>query len=816
MRYAEVAVDAAVGYDRTFSYSVPPSLDVLPGQTVMVPFGPRRLQGVVFSLPPAPQVPETRDILSASQTGPVLSDTQLRLARWISDYYMSPLFEAASLMLPPGGRVRLKSYLTLSAAGGAAEGPPPTEYQEKVLAFIRRHKRVAEDRLLETLGRGAGTAVRRLVERGLVTRTQGRAGASVGRRYRAYARLPFPAPEGLAGRLSDMARRAPRQAALLSRLLKERTPIVLAQARREYGAGAVRALLDRGWIEVESVAVDRDPLAGLSVQPSPSVVLTSTQEAVVAEVRAALDEPATAARSFLVEGVTGSGKTEVYLDSVRHCLQRGERAIVMVPEIALTHQTIERFAARFPGNVAVLHSGLTAGQRFDQWWKVRQGEYGVVIGSRGAVFAPQPELGLIVIDEEHEWTYKQQDASPRYHARDVALRLAELSDSVVVMGSASPDVQSYHMAMRGHFKLLRLPDRVVVNGGATRAAPGVSPLAAVEIVDMRRELREGHRLIFSRPLLRAMGDCLETGSQAVLFLNRRGSASFMQCRECGFTLGCRRCDITMTYHKEAQRLLCHHCGDRRIPPSRCPACAGNKMAYYGVGTQAVVEEVSRRFPDVTVLRWDRDAVKRPDEYERLLTRFRSGEAQVLVGTQMIAKGLHFPSVTVVGVVLADVGLNVPDYRAGERAFQLLFQVAGRAGRGPAKGVVVIQTYQPDNYAVRAAAAQEYRRFYAEEAAYRKEQGNPPYGGLIRMLYTHTNRAMCEREAMRVTEGLRRERDSWGYSDVEVLGPTPAYPARLRGRYRWQLILRGAKPRALLDRLAVPPGWVVDVDPVGPG
>ena len=521
MRYAEVAVDAAVGYDRTFSYSVPPSLDVLPGQTVMVPFGPRRLQGVVFSLPPAPQVPETRDILSASQTGSVLSDTQLRLARWISDYYMSPLFEAASLMLPPGGRVRLKSYLTLSAAGGATEGPPPTEYQEKVLAFIRRHERVAEDRLLETLGRGAGTAVRRLVESGLLTRTLVRAGASVGRRYREYARLPSPAPEGLAGRLSDMATRAPRQAALLSRLLKESTPIVLAQARREYGAGAVRALLDRGWIEVESVAVDRDPLVGLSVQPSPSVVLTSTQEAVVAEVRAALDEPATAARSFLVEGVTGSGKTEVYLDSVRHCLQRGKRAIVMVPEIALTHQTIERFAARFPGNVAVLHSGLTAGQRFDQWWKVRQGEYGVVIGSRGAVFAPQPELGLIVIDEEHEWTYKQQDASPRYHARDVALRLAELSDSVVVMGSASPDVQSYHMALRGHFKLLRLPDRVAVNGGATRAAPGVSPLAAVEIVDMRRELREGHRLIFSRALLRAMGDCLETGSQAVLFLNRR-------------------------------------------------------------------------------------------------------------------------------------------------------------------------------------------------------------------------------------------------------------------------------------------------------
>ena len=584
-----------------------------------------------------------------------------------------------------------------------------------------------------------------------------------------------------------------------------------SDARKEYGY-AVNALAEKGWLELEKIAVDRDPLAGDMFPAAPPVVLTDAQRRAALAVARALDDRAASPRTFLLEGVTGSGKTEVYLDAVQRCLELGRRAIVLVPEIALTRQTIERFAARFPGEVAVLHSGLSAGERFDQWWKVRQGQYGLVIGSRSAIFAPQPDLGLVVVDEEHEWTYKDHNANPRYHARDVAFALARLTGAVVLLGSATPDVVSYHSARRGDVGLLHLPRRVAA--GADGEAPGERPLPSARIVDMRRELREGNSGIFSRPLKSALDVCLGDGSQAILFLNRRGMASYVQCRGCGRTVDCRRCDLAMTYHEDRSRLVCHRCGYRRAAPAACPRCGSHRLSYRGIGTQAVVAELRSLYPEVGVLRWDRDSVGGPRAYETMLEEFRSGEARVLVGTQMIAKGLHFPSVTLVGAVLADVGLHLPDHRAAERAFQLLCQVSGRAGRGPSAGSVVIQTFQPDNYAIRAAAEQDYASYYEQEIVHRRDQGSPPFSRLVRLEYSHTNQAACEREALRVAEGLRRERDAWGHSDVEVLGPMPGYPARVRGHYRWRLHLRGPDPRRLLEDATLPRGWVVDVDPVG--
>ena len=814
MRFAEVAVDAAVGPERTFSYSIPPSIQVRVGQLVRVPFGTQRLQGVVFSLPPRPQVPETRDILGTADSAPPLTDTQLRLAQWTSAYYMSSLFEAAALMLPPGGRIRRRTFYSVTGLPDGVPGSPLTDYQHKVLDLLKGRDRVSEEQVARMMGEHAGQALRRLVERGLVLRSHGWAGAKVARRTRDFVRVAHAAlntPE----RLPALHRRAERQVALLEQLRGAQSPLLLAEARREYGSSAVNSLLDKGWLERETIAVDRDPLAGDVFPPAQPVTPTPAQEQAAAAIGAALDDPSLSPRTFLLEGVTGSGKTEVYMNAVERCLALAKRAIVMVPEIALTRQTIERFASRFPGQVAVLHSGLSAGERFDQWWKVRRGEYGVVIGSRSAVFAPQPDLGLVVVDEEHEWTYKEHNASPRYHARDVASVLAELTGAVLVLGSATPDVASYHRAVRGESHLLRLPSRIAWRPGPRRRT-GEQALASIDVVDMRRELREGNRAIFSRSLSRALGECLEAGSQAILFLNRRGSASFIQCRGCGSSVNCRRCDVAMTYHQDRERLICHHCGYRRVPPSTCPICHAHRMAYRGLGTQSVVSEVRSLHPEAHVLRWDRDSARSARDYESLLERFRSGEAQVLVGTQMIAKGLHFPSVTLVGVVSADTGLNLPDYRAAERAFQLLCQVAGRAGRGQSKGRVVIQTFQPDNYAIRAATTQDYRRYFGQEIAYRREQRSPPFSKLIRLMYAHTNRAACEREALRVSEGLRRERDSWGYSDVEVLGPMPAYPARVRGHYRWQFHLRGPNPRTLLDGLTLPRGWLVDVDPVGLG
>ena len=806
LRFADVAADAPVGPGRTFSYAIPPSLDVRPGHLVRIPFGPQRTQGLVFALTAAPRVEKTRSISSLVLPEPALSPHQLELARWIGDYYMCSLFEAAAPMLPPGERVRIQTYVSLGPASADTERPL-TPFQQRVLDYVGRRGSVEQRRIVRALGESSRAALVRLEGRGMVVRTEGAARPPPGPKYVAYVRLT---PEGRAlGPDGLDAKRAPQQAGLLARLGDGEARLTLVEARGEHGYGAVAALLSRSWIERTEVIVDRDPLEGRAFPPAAPVTLTPAQAATASRVRAALDSSPPGGK-LLVRGVTGSGKTEIYLDAVEHCLKLGKRAIMLVPEIALTHQTVERFSARFPGRVAVLHSGLSAGERHDQWWKTRRGEYGVVVGSRSAVFAPQPDLGLIVMDEEHEWTYKQADSNPRYHAREVAERLSALAGAVVVLGSASPDIVSYHRASRGELRLLTLPERVRVSGGRPLAS---SDLASVQVVDMRRELREGNSDIFSRALSAEMEECLRAGRQALLFLNRRGSASYVQCRSCGLSLQCRSCEIALTYHGGMDRLLCHYCGYRRLTPDSCPRCRSYRLARYGIGTEAVAKEVARRFPEAGVIRWDRDTARNARAGEDMLHRFREQDAQVLVGTQMIAKGLHFPEVSLVGVVSADVGLNLPDYRAGERVFQLLCQVAGRAGRGPWPGKVVVQTYQPGSYAIRAAASQDYPAFYRREMAFRREHFNPPAGRLIRLLYSHVNRALCEQEAVRLSQEIRGERDAWALTDVEVLGPTPAYPARLRGRYRWHLVLRGADPRALLDKVRAPAGWVVDVDPV---
>ena len=806
-RFADVAADAPVGRGRTFSYRIPDSLDVRPGCLVRIPFGPRRIQGVVFELSEAPRVERTRAITSLVLPHPVLSQSRLELARWIGDHYVCSLFEAAAPMLPPGERVRVRTYVSLDAEAAVEGDPRLTPHQRRILSYVGRRGTVEQGRVVRAFGESSRAVLARLEERGIVARTEGASQPPAGPKYVGHARLT---PEGMGVGTRDLdAKRAPRQAALLARLLDEEGPLPLADLRREFGHSAVAALQSKSWIERTDVIVYRDPLEGRSFPPSHPVALTRAQAATASRIRAALDG-APAGRGFLLQGVTGSGKTEIYLDAVEHCLRLGRRAIVMVPEIALTHQTVERFSSRFPSDVAVLHSGLSAGERYDQWWKTMRGVYGVVVGSRSAVFAPQPDLGLIILDEEHEWTYKQADAEPRYHAREVAERLAALEGAVVVLGSASPDVVSYHRAARGDLRLLTLPERVRVAGSRPL---GSSDMASVDVVDMRRELREGNRRMFSRALESELDECLGGGRQAILFLNRRGSASQVQCRSCGLALRCRRCDIALTYHGDIERLLCHYCGYRRGVPDRCSRCRSYRLARYGIGTEAVEREVSRLFPSAGVLRWDSDTASGPRVGGELMDRFRSREAQVLVGTQMVAKGLHFPDVSLVGVVSADVGLNLPDYRANERTFQLLCQVAGRAGRGPWPGRVVVQTFQPDNYAIRAAAVQDYGAFYRQEISFRRQHLNPPMGRLIRLVHSHANRALCEAEAMRLAEEMRRERDAWALSEVEVLGPTPAYPARLRGRYRWHIVLRGPDPRALLDKVSMPADWVVDVDPV---
>ena len=738
-RFAEVAVDVPVGSDHTFSYSVPDSLSILPGHLVRVPFGSRTLQGIVFSVGEEPQVSDTRDIIDVRGPAPHLDEIRLSLARWLSRYYRCSLFEAAALMLPPGGRIRARTFLSVADNTPGDCEVALTPFQSGILDHIRSRGTVEQQRLIRRFGDRANGAIASLVRRGIVSQTVARRRPVAGpKRVQTGVLTDLGRSEGSAW-LAGNGRRAPRQAALLQALIDDGRAAPLSELRREHGASAVKGLIDRGYVETRWETVLRDPLRGRDFARSAPVRLTSSQKDAVYTVCAALDDDSASPRAFVVQGVTGSGKTEVYLAAAERCLSLRKKIIVLVPEIALTHQTVERFASRFPGRIAVLHSGISDGERFDQWWQTRRGAYDVVIGSRSAIFAPLPDVGLIVIDEEHEWTYKQVDAGPRYHARDAAMKLAELTGAVVVMGSASPDLVSYHAALRGRVGLLVLPNRVRTDSTGA-SLPGRMP--GVEIVDMRRELREGNRGVFSRRLDDAMRECLSAGRQMVLFVNRRGSASHVQCRGCGYSLRCRRCEIALTYHRSAARLICHYCGERRKPTDRCPRCLAQRIGYSGTGTESVERDINDRFPAVEVLRLDSDTARGAGSHERLLSRFGSGQARVLIGTQMVTKGLHFPDVTLVGVVSADVGLNIPDYRSGERVFQLLCQVAGRAGRGAYDGTVIVQTYQPDNYAIRAAAAQDYAAFYSRELSYRRQQGNPPFGRMVRLRRPRSHDVEC--------------------------------------------------------------------------
>jgi primosomal protein N' (replication factor Y) len=478
---------------------------------------------------------------------------------------------------------------------------------------------------------------------------------------------------------------------------------------------------------------------------------------------------------------------------------------VLVPEIAMTPQIIERFVSRFPGRVAVLHSQLSLGEQFDEWWRIRQGEFDVVIGPRSALFAPQPDLGLIILDEEHEWTYKQADASPRYHTREAARKLAELSGATLVLGSATPDVESYFRSQNGTYRLLELNERITTGI--------VSPMPDVEIVDLRDELKAGNLSLFSRSLHSAIETALKNREQIILFLNRRGGATFVECRHCGYVIRCQRCEVPLSYHFTEESLICHQCNYHTAVPRACPRCRSHKIKYLGVGTEKLEQETATVFPQARILRWDSDSVQ-GQQHQVIFDEFKKGEADILIGTQMVAKGLDLPGVTLVGVISADVALNLPDFRAGERTFQLLSQVAGRAGRGVAGGKVIIQTYSPEHYAVRAAAAHDYRAFYQKEIAYRGELRYPPFSRLARLVFTHTNDQYCREEAERMRKGLLAEIESRGLAGYSLIGPAPAFIHRLRGRFRWQLILRAGDPAILLKDVRFPTGWILDIDPVG--
>jgi primosomal protein N' (replication factor Y) len=507
------------------------------------------------------------------------------------------------------------------------------------------------------------------------------------------------------------------------------------------------------------------------------------------------------AEVFLLHGVTGSGKTEVYLSLLDKLLRTDGQALVLIPEIALTPQTVARYASRFPGRIAVLHSALTDAERAAEWWRIRRGEADIVIGPRAAVFDPLPRLRLTVIDEEESSAFKQERL-PRYHAPTLARWLANRTRSVLVLGSATPSVAAYNAALLGRDHLLELPHRALGR-----------PLPPVTVVDMRQEIAADHRSPLSRVLQGAIAGSLERGEQGILFLNRRGLATFVLCRDCGAVRECPHCSVALVYHASLGRLQCHYCGATEPLPRRCPVCGSRFIKDFGIGTERVEQEVRQRFPSARVLRLDRDVMQTADAADLIFEQMARGEAHILVGTQMVAKGLDLPMVTTVGVVNADTGLHFPDYRSSERTFSLLTQVAGRAGRGTRASQVFIQTYTPEHPAIRHARYHDYRGFYREELEIRRAYRFPPFAELVVATYGHRDQAKAEHESRTVAEHLSATIALLKLGDIEVLGPSPAFLYRLKDEFRFEVTLKGANLHRVTDALPRGRGWSIDVDPM---
>ncbi len=812
--YADVAVPVHVF--QTFSYRIPTSLHDLaqPGARIVVPLGRRQVTGYIVAIQTTSSrdasiddaaVKEATEILDSI---PVLTPELLELTRWVSEYYGAPWGEVIKAALPPGISPSIEQFVTLTEVGRAAlqhETDPATA--EPLMRLISSGEIHSVEALSKSLGRTqALKAVREFERAGMLKRVFRPSTTYVRAKRQRAVRL---VSRGEDAEKSAIVRFTPGQQRILDQL--KQSPSLALQAllvAADVGASTVNTLERRGLIEFFEQDLRRDPLGGESLPAAENYQLTTDQTAVLTAIEEPLRKQTYAA--FLLHGVTGSGKTEVYIRAMRLALELGRSALMLVPEIAMTPVFSRRLRAHFGDRVAIFHSSLSRGERFDEWTRVRNGEARIVIGTRSAVFAPVENLGLVVVDEEHESSYRQQD-SPQYNGRDTAIVRAQKAGAVVVLGSATPSLESFHNARTGKYQYLPLPRRI-----ANR------PMATARLIDMREVFDEQKKpQIFANELLRAIEETAAKGEQSIVLLNRRGYSSFVLCRSCGETIQCPNCDVTLTYHRSERVIVCHYCNHREAAPSQCPSCDGKYIYYIGEGTEQIEELLQKRFPALRIARIDRDTVSRRKSFEQTLQEFSEGRIDMLVGTQMLAKGHDYPNVTLVGVVSVDTGLALPDFRAAERTFQLITQVAGRAGRGELAGKVLIQTYHPSHYALRHASAQDYQGFYDEEIRHRQNLGYPPFVSLASLLIRGPELSRVRADALT----LRKELDQANTERMSrVLGPAPAPLARLKGEHRYQLLIKSRSRkqlRALADqaiRAAVESGvnarsLNLEIDPV---
>lgn len=779
---AAVIVDVpGRGTDRPFDYRVPEELqeEVEIGSRVQVPFGRQKRMGYVVDFPREAGTDRLKTISGVMDLTPPLTPELVQLAQWMADTYLCQRITSLHAMVPAVLKGRYQRFVRLHPRFQPETVLSPVE--EELIKELQKVEEMPLERVLTRAGVNR-PLIRRLVEEERLL-IEERVGDRTTRKRIRYL-YPVLSSDQLLAVAEQLPKQAVRQQEVLRFFAEHPHKVVWSElmSQLNIARSSVDRLVEKGWLAWEEREAYRDPYADRSFVRTEPLPLTEEQERAFQAILSPLEEKVY--RPILLHGVTGSGKTEVYLQSIAEALRLGREAIVLVPEISLTPQMVERFKGRFGEKVAVLHSRLSDGERFDEWRKIHSGQVQVAIGARSAIFAPFRRLGLIIIDEEHESSYKQGE-HPKYHAREVAVRRGKLHGAPVVLGTATPAIESYYLAQTGGYERVSLTERV---GGRS--------LPQVQVVDMRDELRLGNRSMFSGTLRQALVDCMERDEQAVIFLNRRGFSTFVMCRECGETIGCPHCDISLTYHHTNRTLRCHYCGYAEPVPADCPLCQSKHIRYFGTGTQRVEEELVRHFPGMRVIRMDVDTTNRKGAHEKLLTAFGAGKADVLLGTQMIAKGLDFPRVTVVGVIAADTLLHLPDFRAAERTFQLITQVSGRAGRHERPGRVVIQTYSPEHYSVDLAARGEIEQFYQQECKVRKMHRYPPFCGLFTLLFTHPDRAA----AMQAGHKAGRLLTSSLPAEVEVLGPVPAPVPRVKDRYRFQVMVKYEPHSEALDRL----------------
>jgi len=790
-QYAQVAVP--VHLRKLFTYRLPAPMRALArvGSRVMVQLGPKPTAAYIVQLLPRLRdgtslvESEIKDINELLDVDPPLTPQILELTRWIADYYATPWGEILRAALPAGINASVEQTISITAKGRESFGSLPLADRSKkayALQMLADEGELEVGAFVLRLGATRNPKwLRELEIDGFVRRSYRTRSLQTRAKRRKAVRLIRPLTD-------DDSRVSKAQFRVIETLTARgnempASDLIKAAAVSE---SVVRTLIKKGVVEEFDEQIRRDPLGTAELPEAKDLKLTSAQEDARQTIEAAIRR--THFSPILLHGVTGSGKTEVYIRAMQAALDVNRGAMMLVPEIALTPILSRRLRAHFGDEIAIFHSSLSKGERFDEWARLRSGEARVVLGTRSAVFAPVKDLSVIIVDEEQDASYRQEE-SPFYHARDTAIVRAQRESAVVVLGSATPSLESFHNAQTGKYRYLQLPDRI-----ANR------PLARAEVIDMREVFaRHKKPAVFADELLSAIADTHARKEQTIILLNRRGYSSFILCRSCGESIECPNCDVTLTYHRGDSTLVCHYCNHRQRAPAECPVCASKYIYYVGEGTEQIEEILRRRFRGLRIGRIDRDTKSRRHEFEKTLLDFSKGEIDLLVGTQMLAKGHDFPNVTLVGVVSVDAGLALPDFRAAERTFQLITQVAGRAGRGDLPGRVLIQTYHPDHYAIKHAIAQDYRGFYDEEIRHRRNLGFPPFVALALFLVRNKDAA----RARSIAQELRNHLNQTNHERAaRILGPAPAPFARLRGEYRIQLLIKSRsrkQMRAVIDQ-----------------